>query len=216
MKKLLLHSCCGPCLSSVYITTTENFAVTPFWFNPNIENKKEYIKRFDSFKSLITQFAKYICHSESPGDEESNQRSFAYTQDDRKGSDDKTNGVNRYYIENENWQKEIKGLENEPEGGKRCQKCIKFRLEKTAKEAKNNNFNIFATTLSISPHKDAAMINKIGRKLAKKYQIEFYRADFKKNDGYKKSVELSKKISLYRQNYCGCRYSIGKIVNHEI
>jgi hypothetical protein len=105
------------------------------------------------------------------------------------------------------WQNQIRGLESLPEGGKRCKKCIKFRLTETAKKAKELNFDIFGTTLSVSPHKDAEMINRLGKEVADRYEVEFLEADFKKNDGYEKSIELSKKYDLYRQNYCGCRYS---------
>lgn len=178
--KLLLHSCCAPCLTSSYAQTAEDFLVVPFWFNPNIEYKKEYIKRLDNFKKLseIIQASNII--------------------------------IDDYNIDNANWHKKITGRKNEPEGGKRCEKCIKFRLEKTAKEAKKNQFDLFGTTMTVSPRKNAVMINKIGEELSKKYKIDFLEADFKKKDGYLLSVKLSKKYSLYRQNYCGCRYSKSK------
>jgi predicted adenine nucleotide alpha hydrolase (AANH) superfamily ATPase len=108
----------------------------------------------------------------------------------------------------EKWFKQIKGLEKEPEGGKRCQICFKMRLSKTAQTATEKNFDYFATTLTIGPQKKAVTINKIGQELAEKYNLEFYSADFKKKDGFKKSVELSKKYNFYRQNYCGCVFSM--------
>ena len=100
-----------------------------------------------------------------------------------------------------------KGLEDEKEGGKRCPKCYYFRLEQTAKLAKENNYDYFCTTLSVSPYKDSEKLNKIGKLLAEKYQVNYLYSDFKKREGYKRSTELAKKYNLYRQNYCGCKYS---------
>lgn len=177
MKKLLLHTCCAPCLTSSFEQIKSDFSVMPFWFNPNIEDKKEYIKRLNNFKKLT----KIIRASNKI--------------------------IDNYDVDNLNWKKEITGLENEPEGGVRCEECIKFRLEKTAKEAKKNQFDIFSTTMTVSPRKNAVMINKIGDELAQKYKIDFKTFDFKKKDGYLLSVKLSKKYNLYRQNYCGCKYS---------
>lgn len=105
------------------------------------------------------------------------------------------------------WFKKIKGYENEREGGKRCEKCFELRLQETAKLAKEIGASIFTTTLTISPHKNAKTINNIGKNLADKYKIKFLEADFKKKDGFKKSVEESKRLGLYRQNYCGCVFS---------
>ncbi|HUU50433.1 MAG TPA: epoxyqueuosine reductase QueH [Nitrospinota bacterium] len=105
------------------------------------------------------------------------------------------------------WFSLTKGLENEPEGGKRCERCFLMRLEKTAKIAKEKGYDIFTTTLTISPHKNANLINSLGRSLSEKYKADFLAADFKKQDGFKKSIELSKRYNLYRQNYCGCLYS---------
>jgi len=109
-----------------------------------------------------------------------------------------------------NWLEQIKGLEKEPEGGKRCLKCYKIRLEEAAKEAKKRNFDYFTTTLTISPYKNFAEIKEIGDNLGKQYGVEFLDIDFKKKDGFRKSVELSKKNRLYRQHYCGCEFSINK------
>ncbi|MFQ5887369.1 MAG: epoxyqueuosine reductase QueH, partial [Candidatus Hydrothermarchaeales archaeon] len=105
------------------------------------------------------------------------------------------------------WFKAIEGLEDEPERGKRCEICFKMRLEKTAEFAKDEEYQCFTTTLTISPQKDAKLINAIGDELSKRYNIEFLQADFKKKDGFKKSVELSKRYGLFRQNYCGCVFS---------
>lgn len=108
------------------------------------------------------------------------------------------------------YENEIKGLEAEPEGGSRCLKCFKVRLKKTAEYAKSHGYDAFTTTLSVSPHKDYVAINKIGKELEKEYGVKFLEANFKKNDGYLKSIQNSKKYNLYRQNYCGCKYSLPK------
>jgi len=118
-----------------------------------------------------------------------------------------------FYSENyehDQWLEYIWGLESEPEGGKRCLKCYFFRLEKTAQYAKKHKFDFFATTLTTSPYKKADLINKIGEELAKKYRLNFLNEDFKKQDGYLRSIELSKRHNLYRQNYCGCEFSLQK------
>ncbi len=106
------------------------------------------------------------------------------------------------------WNEYVKGLEQEPERGKRCEKCFYFRLEKTALLAKEMNIENFTTTLSISPHKDFKTIEKVGNELMEKYGVKFLNYNFKKNDGYKKSTILSQEYGFYRQNYCGCKYSI--------
>lgn len=115
--------------------------------------------------------------------------------------------------ENEKYNVLVKGLENEPERGKRCNICFKLRLEKTAIEAKSNNFEYFGTTLTVSPYKNSTLINDIGRELELKHNINWLYSDFKKSDGYKRSIELSKEYNLYRQNYCGCVYSKRKEQN---
>lgn len=109
--------------------------------------------------------------------------------------------------ESEKWFGAVKGYEGEREGGKRCEICYRLRLEKTAKFAKENEFQLFTTTLTISPHKDARPINAIGGRLSRKYGLKYYSADFKKKDGFKHSVQLSRKYGLYRQDYCGCMFS---------
>lgn len=109
--------------------------------------------------------------------------------------------------DNDIYNEVIKGLENEPERGSRCTKCFYLRLNKTGEIAKKNNFEYFGTTLTVSPYKNAKLLNEIGEDISKKYDIKWLYSDFKKNDGYKKSIELSKKYDLYRQDYCGCIYS---------
>jgi len=110
------------------------------------------------------------------------------------------------------WLKAVKGLENEPEGGKRCAKCFEFNLEATASFAKYYGFDAFATTLTVSPHKNATLINEIGRRFGKKYGIKFIEADFKKNDGFLKSCEKCNEHDIYRQDYCGCEFSLNKSI----
>lgn len=108
--------------------------------------------------------------------------------------------------DNELYNKTVEGLENEKEGGNRCYKCYKLRIEKAASLA-NNKYEYFGTTLSVSPHKNANFINEIGKELEQKYNSKFLISDFKKNEGYKRSIILSKEYNLYRQDYCGCKYS---------
>lgn len=175
-KKLLLHSCCGPCSSYVLTYLKKYFDITVYYYNPNIYPKEEYEKRVQTQKQIINEL-KDITFIEAPYDEED------------------------YY----NF---VKGYENEKEGGKRCNLCFLYRLEKTAKYAKENNFDYFTTTLSVSPYKNSEVLNKIGNILEKKYNIKYLYSDFKKKEGYKTSIELSKKYNLYRQHYCGCKYSI--------
>ena len=177
-KKLLLHSCCAPCSSYVISYLTKYFDITILYYNPNIFPFEEYEKRKEEQLRLINQI-------------------------------DKINNIDfiECNYENDIYNKLIKGLEEEPEKGKRCNVCYELRMEKTAKLAKENNYDYFCTTLSVSPHKNSNMINQIGKELEKKYQIKWLYSDFKKKDGYKKSIELSKKYNLYRQNYCGCVFT---------
>lgn len=177
-KSLLLHSCCAPCSSYVLAYLNKYFNITVFYYNPNITNKEEYLKRKQEQIRLI---------SELPA-------------------------INKINILDADYKPEkffeiSKGLEDCREGGERCFKCYKLRLEATAKAAKENNFDYFCTTLTISPLKNAQKINEIGHMLGDKYQIPFLPSDFKKKEGFKKSIELSSQYNLYRQNYCGCIYS---------
>ena len=177
-KSLLLHSCCAPCSSYVLAYLNKYFNITVFYYNPNITNKEEYLKRKQEQIRLI---------SELPAINKINILDADYKPD-------------KFF--------EIsKGLEDCREGGERCFKCYKLRLEATAKAAKENNFDYFCTTLTISPLKNAQKINEIGHMLGDEYQIPFLPSDFKKKEGFKKSIELSSQYNLYRQNYCGCIYS---------
>ena len=183
-KKLLLHSCCAPCSSYVISYLTKYFDITILYYNPNIFPYEEYEKRKQEQIRLINEI-------------------------------DKINKVNFIECEydNELYNKLIKGLETEPEKGKRCNVCYQLRMEKTALLAAENNYDYFCTTLSVSPYKNSNLINKIGEELEKKYNIKWLYSDFKKKDGYKKSIELSKKYNLYRQNYCGCIYTKQLLTN---
>lgn len=174
-KKLLLHSCCAPCSSSVIEYLSSYFNITIFYYNPNISPKEEYLKRKEE------------------------QINFIKKLDNIQFLD--------YDYDNDKYNSLIIGLENEKEGGKRCQICYKMRLDKTAEIASYYGFDYFCTTLSVSPYKNATLINNIGKELEKQYNVRWLYSDFKKNNGYKRSIELSKKYNLYRQNYCGCIYS---------
>lgn len=176
--RVLLHSCCAPCSSQVLARLSDYFLVTVLYYNPNIEPFSEYEKRKEEQKRFIKSFPS------------KNQISFLDCD-----------------YENEKFKIMAKGLENIPEGGERCHKCYTLRIEKTAILAKENNFDYFCTTLSVSPFKNSRVLNEIGNMLEKKYDIKYLYSDFKKEDGYKKSIEYSKKYNLYRQNYCGCIYS---------
>jgi hypothetical protein len=218
--KLLLHVCCACCATEVYNRLKDNYEVTLFWYNPNIYPYSEYKSRFNSFVQLVSDLECnfLICHSEAEPKNLTSVSSRApkgalraesrdllnrsFSQSEHRFQDDKP-----YKIEYQKWQKAIAGLENEPEGGRRCEQCYKYRLEQTAKVAEENDFDIFATTLTISPHKNATIINQIGKTTAADYQIDYLESDFKKQDGFRKSIELSLKHNLYRQNYCGCNYS---------
>ena len=184
VKKLLLHSCCGPCSTACIERLTEYFDITILYYNPNIEPKEEYEKRKQYQIEVINKI-------------------------DTKNKLD----IMDCDWDNESYKKCIKGLELEPEGGARCSKCYYLRMDYTASKAKEKGYDYFATTLTVSPYKHSKTINLIGESIAKKYDIKFLYSDFKKQDGYKRSIELSKKFNLYRQDYCGCLYSKNNDVN---
>ena len=175
---LLLHSCCAPCSSYVLEYLSKYFFITVFYYNPNISSKEEYLKRMSEQKRFIEE-----CNFVNP-----------------------VKFVDAPY-DNEKFENIISGLEKEQEGGLRCHKCYYLRLEETAKFASNNCFDYFTTTLSISPYKSSKVLNEIGKKLSQIYNIKYLYSDFKKKNGYKRSIELSHIYNLYRQNYCGCKYS---------
>ena len=172
----LLHSCCGPCSSYVLEYLSDYFDITLFFYNPNIQPAEEYEKRLSAQKQLLER-AKYKNPVAFLAGEYEPQRFF----------------------------EAVKGLENCREGGARCEKCFELRLSKAAEIAKKGGFDYFATTLTVSPHKNAVLINEIGGR----YQ-NYLPSDFKKREGYKRSIILSKEYELYRQGYCGCIFSKGE------
>ena len=176
--KILLHSCCAPCSSYVITFLSNYFDITILYYNPNIAPQEEYEKRKNEQIKLIKTL----------------------------NTKNKLDFLDCDY-ENNIYNEVIKGYENIPEGGSRCHICFNLRLEKTAKLAKLNNYDYFCSTLTVSPHKNSKVINEIGEKISNKYDIKWLYSDFKKNEGFKQSIELSKKYDLYRQDYCGCIYS---------
>ena len=178
MPSLLLHACCAPCSSACLEYLNGNFDMTVFYYNPNISPKEEFEKRLSEEKRLV---------SEMPlsGDIRVIEGEYDYG----------------------DFLEAVKGLEDAPEGGERCFKCYRLRLEKTAELAKKKGFDYFCTTLSISPLKNSQRINEIGEAVAEQYGVKWLPSDFKKKEGYKRSIELSKQYGLYRQNFCGCVFS---------
>lgn len=175
---LLLHSCCAPCSSYVLEYLSDYFAVTVLYYNPNIYPEEEFRHRADEQKRLIETLP-----SKHP------VRFIEGRFDSREFYD------------------AVRGLEHIPEGGERCHACFRLRLEETARIAAENEFDYFTTTLTISPLKNAAALNKIGEETASHFGIAWLPSDFKKKNGYKRSVELSSEYGLYRQDYCGCVFS---------
>lgn len=179
---VLLHSCCGPCSTAVVERLADEFNVTVFFYNPCITDEEEYERRRKAQIKFIESF-----NLENAG-----RYVIKYTESDYRPAD---------------FLNAASGLESEPEGGARCKVCFGQRLEKTAETASIKGYDFFATTLTVSPHKNYSIISDIGRNLAVKYGVSFLDRNFKKKDGFKRSTELSKKYDLYRQNYCGCEYS---------
>ena len=175
---LLLHTCCAPCSTAVIARLSDFFKITIFYYNPNIEPYEEYLKRKEEQQRLLKVFP-----SKYP---------LAFLDCD---------------YENEKFHAMAKGLEEEKERGPRCFKCYRLRLEKTALKAKENHFDYFGTSLTVSPYKNAQKLYEIGLELAKEYGVSYLVSDFKKEDGYRKSIMYSKEYQLYRQDYCGCIYS---------
>lgn len=188
-RSLLLHSCCAPCSSAVLEKLQEIFEITVFYYNPNISERTEYRKRVEEQKRLIESF---------------NQKSPKFPIKIIDGD-----------YEPQEFYKIAKGLETCPEGGERCFKCYALRLEKTAQLAKQGDYDYFTTTLTISPLKNAGKLNEIGETMAEKYETTFLPSDFKKKEGYKRSIELSKEYDLYRQNFCGCVFSKAESLKRE-
>ena len=185
--EILLHSCCGPCSSSVLELLAKYFDVTVLWYNPNLYPEAEYEKRLTTQKQLIDAIG--------------------------------TDGVKASLLV-EPWRSEdyfsrIKGLENEPEEGKRCLECFKIRLDETARIAAERGFEWFCTTLTVSSRKDAVAINAIGREAAAKYGVKWLPSEFRKREGNHRSIILSEKYGLYRQEYCGCVFSLANMGEND-
>ena len=183
---LLLHCCCAPCSSYVLEYLSEYFKITVFFYNPNINPESEYTKRILELQRLIASMN--LKHPVS----------FIAGQYDSE----------RFY-------EMAKGLETVKEGGERCFKCYELRLRKTAELAKAEAYDYFTTTLTISPLKNSVKLNETGLKLQEEYGVNYLLSDFKKQEGYKRSIELSKEYGLYRQNYCGCVYSRQQILTSK-
>ncbi|MDR2487138.1 MAG: epoxyqueuosine reductase QueH [Clostridiales Family XIII bacterium] len=180
---ILVHTCCGPCSTAVCERLLRRFDVTLYFYNPNITDEREYRRRLDSQRFFVEQ---YNARQDAPGqlqlvEGEYRPRAFLDV---------------------------AKGLEHEPEGGQRCQRCFELRIGQTADYALLHGFGTFTTTLSVSPHKDYAAITRIGNAAALRCGLSFLGEDFKKHDGYRRSVALSKEYGLYRQQFCGCEFAM--------
>ena len=176
--KLLLHACCAPCSSAVLERLANHFEITIYYYNPNITDENEYKKRVEELRKLISKIKPRYEVSILEGE-----------------------------YEPEKFFEMSKGLEDQPERGKRCYYCYEMRIKDTARVAEKYNYPYFTTTLSLSPHKNAYWINEIGKRIEEDLNTTFLYSDFKKENGYKRSIELSKIYDLYRQDYCGCIYS---------
>lgn len=183
---LLLHSCCAPCSSYCLEYLSKYFSITVLYYNPNISPENEYYTRVKEQVRLINSLPAVNRISFMEGD-----------------------------YKPEVFYNAVRGYENEPEGGARCSICYELRLREAARIASEHNFDYFTTTLSISPLKDADRLNNIGGRLAKEYGVNYLFSDFKKKNGYKRSIELSKEYNLYRQNFCGCVYSRMEAEKHN-
>lgn len=202
-KKLFIHSCCAPCSSYVLTYLSCFFRITVFYYNPNITDEPEYRLRVEEQKRLIETL-------NAEGKAEYPDWSYGVSSDAE---------ALRYPIEvidgdydTETYYEAVRGHEKDPEGGGRCAICFRMRLERTLEEANKAGADYFATTLTISPMKDAQLINSIGMSLD---ENKWLPSDFKKKEGYKRSIELSSKYNLYRQNYCGCEFSKEEL-NEEV
>lgn len=176
-RRLLLQACCGPCSSYVIEYLSDYFDITLLYYNPNIRPEQEYQKRLTALHELIRRMPEGV--------------SVSIIEPGWRGGE---------FLDT------VKGLEKEPEGGARCAVCFRLRLEEAAKAARDGHFDYFGTTLTVSPHKDAALINAIGGQLQESYGVRWLPSDFKKRNGYLRSIQLSRKYEIYRQDYCGCGF----------
>ena len=183
--RVLLHSCCGPCSGSVLEYLTKYFDVTLLWYNPNLYPEEEFGRRFAAQKQMIAALGL--------------EERVGLIAEDWRSED--------YYAR-------ITGLEDEPEGGRRCTACFRLRLERCAGIAAERGFDYFCTTLTVSRHKDAVRINTLGEELAGEYGVKWLPSDFKKRNGENRSQELAEKFGVYRQLYCGCEFSLRRRLEH--
>ena len=190
-QRLLLHSCCAPCSSYVLSYLQHDFRITVFYFNPNITQAEEYERRAAEQARLIGIMNEARKEEQTRG----------------KGRETFPIGIRQGEYRPEAFLGAVRGLEQCPEGGERCRHCFSLRLEETARLAREQGFDYFTTTLTISPLKNAPLLNEIGQAMGERYGIAFLPSDFKKKDGFKKSIELSRRYDLYRQDYCGCVFS---------
>lgn len=179
MPRLLLHACCGICSSSVLEYLTQYFEITLLWYNPNLYPESEFDRRYDAQMQIISAMG--LC--------------------------DKVRVVKLPWGKDEYYSR-ITGLENEPEGGRRCTECFRLRLEKCAQLAAMGGYDYFCTTLTLSRHKDAVRINALGEEAAQRYGVKWLPSDFKKRNGENRSQELAVMHGIYRQLYCGCEFSL--------
>ena len=183
---VLLHSCCGPCSSAVLEYLTQYFTVTLLWYNPNLYPREEFDRRLATQQELLEKMGL-------------RERVQILVEDWR----------------HDDYDSRVKGLENEPEGGGRCAVCFRLRLEETARIAKAQGFAYFCTTLSLSRHKDARLLNRLGEEIGREAGVAWLPSDFKKQGREMRSTELAELYGLYRQLYCGCEYSLQKRENHS-
>lgn len=182
-KKLLIHACCAPCSTACLERVVPYFNTTVYFYNPNMDTAEEYFKRAEEERRFLKE-----AYGDSVGLVIENYRS-------------------------EEFYKIAEGEENAPEGGSRCTKCFNLRLTETAKYAKEHSFDCISTTLTVSPYKNAPLLNEVGERVAKENGVEWIYCDFKKKNGFLRSTELSQRFGLYRQNYCGCVFSKNRINN---
>lgn len=185
-KHVLLHSCCGPCSTACIERLLPDYRITIFFYNPNVTDAEEYARRKEAQIQFLTAY------------------------NERLPEEDRVQFIEGEYLP-EDFYQACRALAGEPEGGRRCTECFRLRMDRTAQVARKIGHPLFGTTLTVSPHKNYPLISAIGSELARIYDLEFLDVDFKKKAGFQRSIELSKEYGLYRQNYCGCEYSMRHI-----
>lgn len=215
---LLLHSCCAPCSSYVLQYLSHYFKITVLYYNPNIYPPEEYWKRVKEQEGFIKRFSERAreeqrdvmlqLSSHIKEEWENGMQTFSESAYGQAASVFYPISFVEGEFEQNRFYEAVKGMEHLPEGGERCFRCYELRLRRAAEYAKQMHMDYFTTTLSISPLKNAGKLNEIGEHLAEEYGISYLCSDFKKKDGYKQSVALSKEYGMYRQDYCGCIFSM--------